>query len=127
MIHRKTTYRYSVLTAASLLAIVVVGCTNERFEEASISRWENIGAVNRAVYAREQESPQRLKRISDIISATEPHHEKRLAYTLELLRSKQQAELDRWPTRWARTRDDYRNRMAGNPDFIPDAVARMWY
>lgn len=106
---------------------MLAGCANERYEEASIRRWENIGAVNRAVYAREQECPQRLKQTGDLINASEPHHKKRLAFTMELLRSKQQAEQDRWPARWARTRNDFEKRMAGNPKFIPDAIARMWY
>lgn len=119
--------RRSMVLGAILLGFGLTGCHNERFEEASIKRWENIGAVNRAVAAREQECPERLRKVGAIIDAVEPHHAKRLAYTLDLLETKQQAERDRWPARWARTQEDYRKRMAGKPERIPDAVAGMWY
>lgn len=120
-------HRLAIALVAVLVGAGLAGCGTERFEEASIRRWENIGDVNRMVYAREQECPQRLRHIGEIIEATEPHHEKRLAVTLDLLRSQQQAERDRWPGRWARAQEDYRKRLAGHPENIPDAVAGMWY
>ncbi|GJM24281.1 MAG: hypothetical protein DHS20C16_06960 [Phycisphaerae bacterium] len=127
MMRHNANFRRVVVLGAMLIGAVLVGCGTERFEEASIRRWENIGAVNRAVYAREQECPERLRKIGNLIEATGPYHEKRLAFTLDLLQSKQQAERDRWPARRARAENDYRKRMAGDPDNIPDAVAGMWY
>lgn len=112
---------------AICLAPVLVGCANERFETASISRWENIGDVMRMVDTREREAPARLARFREVVDGLDAYHANRLRASTADIRRLNQAQIDRWPARLARTREDIQERMDGNPDFIPDAIARMWY
>ncbi|NOX58223.1 MAG: hypothetical protein GXP29_05110 [Planctomycetes bacterium] len=118
--------RFFILTVVISLP-VLVGCANERSELASIQRWENIGAVFQMIGDREREYPSRSRAFDAIVGDLQANHQERLRVSTRRVQSFHQREVDRWPQRLARTREDVRQRMAGHPEKIPDAVAGMWY